>query len=270
MSRLLVKPAARASGRVIDITPESAGWRYVGFALHRLPAGTAAAGEDAGREALLVLVTGAAKVTVAGADLGELKSRSDIFAWTKPQCVYVPAGAAWEVAATAATELAVCSAPGGPGRAPMVIGPADIEEVTRGKGANTRHIHPLLMEEREGADSLLVTEVLTPQGNWSSYPPHKHDTDDFPQETLLEETYYHRLNPPQGFGLHRIYTDDRSVDETVAFGDGDVTLVPRGYHPTAAPYGYDLYYLNVMAGPRRSWRFRNDPDHDWIFQRDSK
>jgi len=119
------------------------------------------------------------------------------------------------------------------------------------------------------ADSLLVTEVYTPAGHWSSYPSHRHDEDDFPRMTYLEETYYMRLDPAQGFAVQRVYTEDGTLDETMAVRDGDVTLVPRGHHPVGAPYGYDLYYLNVMAGPLRKWRFQNDPDHDWIAQRDA-
>src|SRR5437763_1291380 len=119
---------------------------------------------------------------------------------------------------------------------------------------------------RDG-QSLLVVEVITPSGNWSSYPPHKHDRDALPNESLLEETYYHRLNPPQGFAFQRVYTDDRSLDETMAFEDGDVVLVPKGYHPVGAAHGYDLYYLNVMAGPRRVWKFHNDPAHEWMLKR---
>jgi 5-deoxy-glucuronate isomerase len=113
------------------------------------------------------------------------------------------------------------------------------------------------------ADSLLVVEVLTPGGHWSSYPPHKHDRDDPPRETFLEETYYHRLARPGGFAFQRVYTDDRSLDETLTFGDRDCVLVPRGYHTVSAPPGYDLYYLNVMAGPIRQWAVANDPDHEW-------
>ena len=119
------------------------------------------------------------------------------------------------------------------------------------------------------AGSLLVTEVFTPAGHWSSYPSHRHDEDDFPWMTHLEETYYHRLNPAQGFAVQRVYTEDGSLDQTMAVRDHDVVLVPRGHHPVGAPYGYDLYYLNVMAGPRRAWRFQNDPDHDWIYRRDN-
>ena len=108
--------------------------------------------------------------------------------------------------------------------------------------------------------------MITPGGNTSSYPPHKHDTDNLPRESLLEEVYYHRLNPPQGFAFQRVYTDDRSLDETMTVEDGDVTLVPRGYHPCAALHGYDLYYLNVMAGPKRTWKFHNEPAHEWLLK----
>jgi 5-deoxy-glucuronate isomerase len=107
-------------------------------------------------------------------------------------------------------------------------------------------------------------EVITPGGNTSSYPPHKHDSDNLPHESALEEIYYHRINPPQGYAFQRIYTDDRTLDEALTVEDGDVTLVPRGYHPCAALHGYDLYYLNVMAGPRRIWRFHNEPAHEWL------
>ena len=109
-----------------------------------------------------------------------------------------------------------------------------------------------------------MVEVITPGGNWSSYPSHKHDVDNLPEESLLEETYYHRLDPPQGFAFQRVYTDDRSLDVSMAVEDGDVTLVPRGYHPCAAAHGYDLYYLNVMAGPHRTWRFNTEPAHRWL------
>jgi len=149
-----------------------------------------------------------------------------------------------------------------------VIGPDGIDLVARGKGANTRYIHNIAMEDRDVASSLLVTEVFTPQGNWSSYPPHRHDEDRFPDMTYLEETYYHRLNPAQGFGFQRVFTENGDLDEVMAPTDGDVVLVPRGHHPCAAPYGYEMYYLNVMAGPLRNWRFQNHPDHDWIYQRD--
>ncbi len=123
-----------------------------------------------------------------------------------------------------------------------------------------RRIHHILMEDA-AAESLLVTEVVTLGGHWSSYPPHKHDTNDPPRETALEETYYHRLRDERGFGLQRVYTADRSLDESHAVRNGECVLVPRGYHTVSAAPGYDLYYLNVMAGPLRQWQVTFDPDH---------
>jgi 5-deoxy-glucuronate isomerase len=135
----------------------------------------------------------------------------------------------------------------------------------RGKGTNTRFVRNILPDDQP-AHSLIVVEVITPGGHWSSYPPHKHDSARQGLETALEETYYHRIAPAQGFAMQRVYTDDRSLDEAVVVEDGDVVLVPRGYHPVVAPHGYELYYLNVMAGAERKWMFRNDPQHEWMLQ----
>ena len=263
MSRLLVKPQSDR-GLVHDITPDSAGWRYVGFALHRLQPGDRVAAETGGREAILVLVEGHAQLQAAGQDFGRMGDRMDVFQGTPPHALYVPSGSDWAAQALTPCTLAVCTAPGTGGHPAQVIGPAGIVTEARGQGTNLRHVNAIAMEGRDVADSLLVTEVFTPGGHWSSYPPHRHDEDDFPRITHLEETYYHRLNPSRGFALQRVFTEDGSLDETMAVQDHDVVLVPRGHHPCAAPHGFDLYYLNVMAGPRRAWRFRNHPDFDWI------
>lgn len=266
--QLLRRPQG-TRGLVHDITPESAGWGYVGFALHRLEPGDTAASATGGREAILVLVEGKARITAAGQDWGEMGGRMDVFEKTPPHCLYVPGGTGWQAVATTRCTLAVCTAPASGGHAAQRLGPEGIALTPRGKGTNTRHVHNIAMEGREVADSLLVTEVFTPAGHWSSYPSHRHDEDDFPRMTYLEETYYHRLNPAQGFGIQRVYTEDGSLDETMAVKNHDVVLVPKGHHPCGAPYGYEMYYLNVMAGPLRKWRFQNDPDHDWIARRDA-
>ena len=268
MGNLLRKPNGR-SGHVHDITPETAGWTYVGFGLYRLAAGESAAEVTGDREAILVLVEGKAHLTAAGQDWGVMGDRMDVFERTPPHCLYVPNGSDWRAVATTACVIAVCMAPGKGGHVAARLGPEGIVQAVRGTGANTRYINNIAMETRDVADSLLVTEVYTPQGNWSSYPSHRHDEDDFPRMTYLEETYYMRTNPEQGYALHRVYTEDGSLDEVMAAKNHDVTLVPRGHHPVGAPYGYDLYYLNVMAGPLRKWRFQNDPDHDWIYRRDN-
>jgi 5-deoxy-glucuronate isomerase len=177
--------------------------------------------------------------------------------------VYVPAGLGIRITAKTGAEVAVCTAPGSGAGSPRQIGAERMSREVRGTGTNQRFVRNIL-PETELAESLLVVEAVTPAGHWSSYPPHKHDSDVPSKETALEETYYHRIDPPQGFAFQRIYTDDRSLDETLAVSDGDVVLVPKGYHPVGAPHGYDLYYLNVMAGPKRTWRFHNDPDHAWM------
>jgi 5-deoxy-glucuronate isomerase len=264
MSKLLLK-AKPGTGRIAHVDPDSAGWSYVGFDLYRLKPGETAEAHTKGREACLVLVTGKASVTAGGKDLGLLGERMSPFDG-KPWSVYVPEASEWKVTAQTELELAVCSAPGVGGGLPVrVIAPEDLGHEVRGKGTNTRYVTDIL-PEGEPADSLLVVEVITPGGHTSSYPPHKHDRDDLPSESYLEETYYHRLNPSQGFAFQRIYTDDRSLDEALAVEDGDVVLVPKGYHPCAACHGYDLYYLNVMAGPTRTWKFHNAAEHEWLLK----
>lgn len=258
---LLVRPHAPASdGTLLDITPESAGWTYVGFRVVRLAAGARYNHVEDGREACLVILTGTVSVMAGGEHFEAIGGRTTVFDGAATS-VYVPAGHRYTIEAASDAEIAICTAPGTGAGAVRLIR-SDAVEV-RGQGTNTRHVRNIL-SDADAAESLLVVEVITPGGHWSSYPPHKHDRDAYPDETFLEETYYHRLSPPQGFAFQRVYTDERDIDETMAVEDGDVVMVPRGYHPVGAPHGYDLYYLNVMAGPRRNWVFRNDPAHDWI------
>jgi 5-deoxy-glucuronate isomerase len=262
MSELLVHPSAEpsADGALLRVTPESAGWSYVGFEVLVLDGVRPVERSTGSREVCVVVVDGTAAVRSSHGEWPGLGGRAD--PWSgPPDAAYLPPATSFIVEGEG--EVALCWAPalggGGPGR---VLPGDEVEVEIRGYGALERTIHPILMGDRE-AESLLVCEVLTPGGHWSSYPPHKHDRDDLPRETMLEETYYHRLNPTRGFGLQRVYSDDRALDETLAFGDRDCVLVPRGYHTVSAPPGYDLYYLNVMAGPTRLWAVANDPDHEW-------
>lgn len=267
MADLLVRPhAPDAGGCVLDITPQSAGWQRVGFRVNHLIAGACAGGGGPGREICLVVLKGVADIRVETYRFERIGGRSSVFDDTPPGAVYVPAGMRFTLTARSEVELAVCSAPGETGRTPRAIDPGEMPKTVRGTGTNTRFVRNILPEERS-ADSLIVVEVITPGGHWSSYPPHKHDTAAPGRESALEETYYHRINPSQGFAFQRVYTDARDLDETLCVHDGDVVLVPRGYHPVGAAHGYDLYYLNVMAGPQRAWIIHNDPAHEWLLRK---
>ena len=267
MSKLLSKARQPdAQGCIQRITPQSAGWHHVGFEAFVLKAGDTLELAAGSTEVCLVLVAGKAHVRTDTAQWRNLGERMTPFEGKAPYAVYAPPGDHYVVEALTDLELAVARAPAEGKYPARLITPADCTLETRGEGSNSRTVCNVLFANLE-AEHLLVCEVLTPGGNWSSYPPHKHDRDAVPEETYLEETYYHRINPAQGFAFQRVYTDDRSLDETMSVENRDVVMVPEGYHPVGAPHGYDLYYLNVMAGPRRTWIFNNDPDHEWLIKR---
>jgi 5-deoxy-glucuronate isomerase len=259
---LLVKPSRPATaGQVHQITPQSAGWQYVGFEVFDLVAGQKLGHALKDREQCLVLLSGRAAISVAGQDFGVIGERASPFDG-KPFAVYAPPRAEVQVLAETDCELAVCSAPAAGGVPARVIRPDDVAEEVRGTGTNTRYVYDILPAEA-AAERLLVVEVRTPGGHWSSYPPHKHDRSEG-EETQLEETYYHRLSRPGGFAFQRVYTQDRTLDESMAVEDRDVVLVPRGYHPVSAAHGFDLYYLNTMAGPVRRWGPSNAPGFEFL------
>jgi 5-deoxy-glucuronate isomerase len=252
-------------GTLVHVTPESASWSYVGFHALALGPGQVFSGATGELELCVVIVSGRCHVCSEHGDWCDLGGRSDPFSGP-PEAAYLPPGTSYALeAAGADAEIGLCFAPAGSGADARVLPASGMEVELRGHGEHERTVTAILMGERE-ADSLLVCEVVTPPGHWSSYPPHKHDRDALPEESFLEETYYHRISPAQGFGLQRVYTGDLSLDETMAVRDRDVVLVPRGYHTVSAPPGYGVYYLNVMAGPVRSWAISNDPDHEWTLQ----
>jgi 5-deoxy-glucuronate isomerase len=266
-SHLLAK--AKRSGReIVDVTPARAGWMHVGFRALRLAPGESEAVDTGSRELCIVVLAGKVDVRAGAASFAALGTRGHVFDDRAPDAVYVPPQQRVAITASTDAEVALCSAPGDDApRTVKRLDPAAMRRSVRGQGSNTRTICDVLPHDDPTAAHLLVVEVRTPAGHSSSYPPHKHDTEAPQLETQLEETYYHRLNPPQGFAFQRVYTDDRSLDESMAVEDHDVVMVPRGYHPVVVPHGYDSYYLNVMAGPKRLWVFRNDPAHEWILQR---
>lgn len=264
MSLFVKASAPDVQGVRVNVTPESAGWTYVGFSQVHLNASQSTIWAQAGREVCVVVLSGVVDVKAGEQVFSKIGKRESVFDVLAPYAVYAPAGTAVEVIALGEAEVAFCSAPDALANLPVrLILPSDMAQSVRGQGSNTRYVTDIL-PQTSPAQSLLVVEVKTPSGHSSSYPPHKHDRDAIPHESILEETYYHQVNPPQGFVFQRVYTDERDIDESHAVENHDVMLVPRGYHPVVAPHGYDSYYLNVMAGPVREWYFYNDPAHEWM------
>jgi 5-deoxy-glucuronate isomerase len=262
----LFRPAGRATSGEdpVLVTPESAGWSFAGLRVIRLAPG-ASRTLDTGPDEILVLpLSGSGAVECEGQRF-ELQGRASVFARVT-DFAYVPRDARATISSGTGGDFAL---PGARARRrlPPAYGPAEKVPVEiRGAGAATRQVSNFCTPDAFPADRLVAVELITPAGNWSSYPPHKHD-EEREGEAILEEIYYFRIAGPGGFGFHRTYTKDGSIDATVTVRDGDVFLVPRGYHgPCVATPNHDMYYLNVLAGPgaKRTMAFCDDPDHHWV------
>jgi 5-deoxy-glucuronate isomerase len=252
-----VSDVFRKAGSWDRVTPRSAGWRYLSFEVFT---------ESFSREAddvetVLVPLRGTCRVEASGRTW-EIGGRENVFAGM-PSALYLPCDTSVE--AEVGGEVAVCGARCERKREPVLISPSDIEIEVRGAGNATRQINHIVKPDFP-AERILVVEVYTPSGNWSSYPPHKHDEDHGEREAVLEETYYFRTRhePSGAFGMQRLYSPAHDLDLTVTVRDGDLLLVPHGYHTTCAAHGYDLYYLNALAGDRRTMAAADDPDLVWI------
>jgi 5-deoxy-glucuronate isomerase len=249
----------------LQITPESAGWGFSGLRILTLEAGASQSLETDEDEVIVLSLNGSATVTVDGKPFA-LAGRADVFSGTS-DFVYAPRDAQLQIASEAGGRFALPAARAerrGPAR---YAAASEVPVELRGAGSASRQVHNFCAPEAFGADRLIAVEVITPGGNWSSYPPHKHDEDRPGVETVLEEIYYYEV-ARSGFAYQRVYTSDsgRQIDITAEVRSGDAIVMPYGYHgPSMAAPGYDLYYLNVMAGPgERAWRFTDDPDHAWI------
>ncbi|SDZ41737.1 5-deoxy-glucuronate isomerase [Evansella caseinilytica] len=255
---------------VHDIHAGNAELKYIRFKVVDLAEGAVYKAETNNTEACVVILTGKADVTGGGETFTGIGKRKSVFDKEPTDSVYVSVDTALEIKAVSDATIALCCSPADRKKPTTLIAAEDVRMEHRGEGNNKRMVFNILPDDVSYAQHLLVVEVITESGNWSSYPPHKHDENRLPEESLLEETYYHEQEPPQGFVFQRVYTDDRSLDETMTVENRDVVLVPKGYHPVGVPEGYTSYYLNVMAGPERIWKFKNDPDHEWIINRNHR
>lgn len=223
----------------------------------RLDAGSTAKFSSPGEEAVVILQEGRGVFKAGGKEWPV--SRTSVFT-ERATALYLPAG--MELVATAETtlEAVVFTTPAPPGGEPVLMSPKEVQVNSRGRGIYTREVHNIFVDDPH-VRRLMVGETFNPPGHWSSYPPHKHDGRD--GEPTLEEVYYYRIDPPQGFGQQLLYTNDgESVTHSVR--DGDTVLLPYGYHPVSAPPGYRLYYLWGMAGEQRKLALHEDPAHTWI------
>ena len=265
-----LEPAAGKGGVLVETTPSSAGWEYLSFAVRKLTAGENWSGDTGREEAALVLLGGKISLQfegAAGRETWEMGERSSPFEGL-PWSAYLPPRTRFILEAAEGAEFGWATAPGDGRYPPRLITPGDVRVEERGEGTTARTIHHILPPEFP-AERLIVVEVLTPEGHWSSYPPHKHDVENLPHENKLEETYYYRIDPAQGFALQRVYTHDGRWDVALVCEDGDLVLVPEGYHPVSAAAGYNCYYLNAQAGPSRAWLVNDDPAHTWVKNRGS-
>jgi 5-deoxy-glucuronate isomerase len=248
---------ADASGVLLEVTPEQAGWPLIHFTVRQFAAGGSWQANTGGQEVCFVLLRGRCRVRWNAGAWYDIGPRADVFA-SYPHAVYLPAGTPFEIHAVERSEVADCRTPSTAATTARVVPPAACGFEIRGGGNATRQIVDILAPSFP-ADRLMICEVYTPSGNWSSYPPHKHDVDNPPAEADLDEVYYFRLRDPQGYAFQRLYSADGSRDETFTVRDGDLLLIHEGYHPFVTAYGYDAYYLNVLAGSRRSMAAVDDP-----------
>jgi 5-deoxy-glucuronate isomerase len=250
------------SGELLHFTRESVQWEWMGMSVHRIAPGETYQTETRGEEAAFVLLSGR-----CSADWGSgpraIGKRNSVFDGL-PYCLYLPTGNHVKFSAQTVCEIAECRVPSEAKRQPHLFTPADVVTSLRGGGNASRQIVDIIRPDFP-ADKLVVIEVYTPGGNWSSYPPHKHDVHNPPTEVDLDEIYYYRIDrPDEGFALQRLYSSDKSQDLIVRAEDGDAVLVRSGYHPVVAGPGYNVYYLNFLAGTSRTLAVTEDPAHVWL------
>lgn len=248
-------------GELLHLPRERAGWEWMSFFVRSLAAGETYSTRTAGEEAAFVLLGGTCSVNW-GEGLTRIGKRTNVFDGL-PYCLYLPDGNSVVFTAESACEVAECRVPSQARHAAKLITPGDVVSSLRGGGNASRQIVDII-GPGFGADKLMVIEVYTPGGNWSSYPPHKHDLHNPPGEVDLDEIYYYRIARPEGFAFQHLYSGKHGPDQTLKVRDGDAVLVHSGYHPVVAGPGYDVYYLNFLAGSARALAVTEDSNHVWL------
>lgn len=264
---LLLHPDSNAP-EYVRVTPEKAGWEFLHFAARRLRTGQSWQHSTGEAEMALVILGGACTVRSSRGEWAEIGRRSNVFAGM-PYALYLPRQTDFSLEAqTDDFDVAYGWCATGEDHPPALVTPARVAVEIRGGGNATRQINHLVAPGFD-CHRLIAVEVYTPSGNWSSYPPHKHDehrvaSDGTLLEADLEEVYFYKIDRPEGYAIQRVYTRDGRLDETIIARNNDLVLVPEGYHPVVSAHGYTTYYLNFLAGSAQSLANSDDPDYAWI------
>jgi 5-deoxy-glucuronate isomerase len=260
---------------IVEVTPANAGWDTIHFQARRLQAGKAWSFQSGGNELAIIMFGGMVDVASSRGAWQGVGGRAHVFAGL-PYALYLPPHTDFTVTALTDCEFAVTWVASKAEHDPVLVTPADVTIEIRGGDHATRQINQMLPPGFP-CERLVVVEVYTPGGNWSSYPPHKHDVhiEDAAGNLIqadLDEIYYYKIDRPEGYAIQRVYTDADSplhkaghpIDAAVIARNDDVVLIPEGYHPVSSPVGYTTYYLNVLAGSAQSLAAVDDPDFAWV------
>ena len=263
-SELLIRPTAGdgSSAQSMLVTRENSGFDYLTFRGQRMRKDETFTDETGNNELGLVVLGGCCSVESSEGSWSNFGGRAHVFNGL-PYALYLPIQTTFTVRAITDCDFALCFCRSELKYPARLVTPEQVEVEIRGGGNATRQINHILRPEFP-AHRLLIVEVYTPSGNWSSYPPHKHDVHNPPVEVDLEEIYYYRVNHPDGYAIQKVYTPDRRIDSTLTVRDGELVLIPEGYHPVVAAHGYDVYYLNALAGSARSMAASDDPAYEWV------
>ncbi len=248
-------------GKLLSLPRQRANWQWMSFFVHRLAPGDSWEPQTKQEEMAAVLLGGRGCVNW-GEGERSIGRREHVFDGL-PYALYLPPHSQARLRAETMCEIAECRVRSKARSAPRLVTPADVEVSLRGGGNASRQIVNVMGPDFP-ADKLVVVEVYTPSGNWSSYPPHKHDEHKPPEEADLDEIYYYRIAHPAGYALQRLYKKNGQRDVTLTARDGDVILIRDGYHPVVAGHGYHVYYLNFLAGSMHSLANTEDPEHVWV------
>jgi 5-deoxy-glucuronate isomerase len=246
----------------MSFSPETVGWDHLGFRSVKLRQGESIPSHTRNTEIAIVVLGGKCSVTSSAGNWTSFGRRKNVFDGLA-HTLYLSIDTDYVLTAETDADVAICSSPAEKKFPARLITPAQVKVDTRGGGNATRQICSIIAPD-DAADRLMVIEVYTPAGNWSSFPPHKHDVHTPPAEVDLEEIYYYRIDRPEGYAIQRVYSYDGKRDETITVRDGELVLIPDGYHPVVAAHGYNIYYLNALSGSARSLAASLDPNYSWV------